>query len=407
MPSVARPPAGRPSASPSHIPLNGLVLSESQWLFEKDELNYTPSVLAGLPPAKERENRAKGVNFISQVGIMLKLPQITLATASVYLHRFFMRYSMVDEKAPDGTVIRPQMHYYSVGATSLFLATKVDENGRKKKELVVACVKVAQKNPNKIVAEQDKEFWRWKDTILQMEDLLLEAICFDLTIDPPYKVLFELLVANGESENRKVRNTAWAFLNDSSLTMLCLLFTSRTIAASALYAAAKHCNVRFPDDEQGRPWWEVAGVELRNIRRACNFMADVYENSPLRAGTEGTIYERTPEDGDESSAKTRAPSDHLQHTPRASSVLSNAGSDISRKRKHDEDEGGGGRGAGSENSQNGHNNGLSQMSDITLRDNNDDGKKRRIDEHTTPAAPGASGIRAEDDVSEEGEVDEP
>ena len=385
--------------------MHGLVLSESQWLFEEDDFNYTPSVLAGLPPVKERENRAKGVNFITQVGIMLKLPQITLATASVYLHRFFMRYSMVDEKAPDGTIIRPQMHYYSVGATSLFLATKVEENGRKMKELVVACVKVAQKNPNKIVDEQDKEFWRWKDTILQMEDLLLEAICFDLTIDPPYKVLFELLVANGESENRKVRNTAWAFLNDSSLTMLCLLFTSRTIAVSALYAAAKHCNVRFPDDEHGRPWWEVAGVELRNIRRACNFMADVYENSPLKAADAGNIYERTPEDGDESLAKTRAPSDHLQHTPRASSVLSNAGSDASRKRKHDEDEGRGGNNGGvaGEHSQNGHN-GLSQMSDITLRDDNEDSKRRRLDgQHA--AAPGPPDIPVEDDVSEEGEVE--
>ena len=262
-------------------------------------MDYTPSVLDGLTPLKERENRSKGVNFIIQVGIMLKLPQVTLATASVFLHRFFMRWSMVDVEGKKG------MHYYSVGATSLFLATKVEENCRKMRELVIACVRVAQKNPSKIVDEQDKEYWRWKDTILHMEDVLLEALCFDLSLEPPYKTLFEFLVYFGEEDNKKLRNVAWAFVNDSCLTTLCLLFPSRTIAASALYVGAKHCDVSFRDDAEGRPWWAVVGVELRNIRRACNYMAGVYETSPLRNGTDAGIHNKTPEDGDELTAKTR------------------------------------------------------------------------------------------------------
>ena len=130
--------------------------SLSQWLFTEAELLRTPSVLDGLSPEKEIENRGKGVNFILQVGIMLKLPQITLATASVFLHRFFMRHSMVDLSN------RPGFHYYSMAATSLFLATKVEENCRKMKELVVACVRVAQKEPNKAGVDQDKEYWRWR-----------------------------------------------------------------------------------------------------------------------------------------------------------------------------------------------------------------------------------------------------
>ena len=281
------------------LPNELLLLAESQWLFTEAELLRTPSVLDGLSPEKESENRGKGVNFILQVGIMLKLPQITLATASVFLHRFFMRHSMVD--LPN----RPGFHYYSMAATSLFLATKVEENCRKMKELVVACVRVAQKDPHKVVDDQDKEYWRWRDCSLHNEDLLLEAISFDLSLDPPYKTLFELLVFFGEETNKRLRNAAWAFVNDSCLTMLCLLFPSRTIAASALYAAAKHCDVTFPDDVYGRPWWDVAGIELRSIRKACNFMAGVYENTPLRGGRDGGIYERTPEDGDEANAKTR------------------------------------------------------------------------------------------------------
>ena len=277
---------------------------------------------------------------------MLKLPQITLATASIFLHRFFMRNRMEIKEIPDFP--KPNYHYYTVAATCLFLATKVEENCRKMKELVVACVKVAQKNPSKVVDEQDKEFWRWKDNILQSEDVLLESVCFDLSVDPPYKTLFDFLVYFGEDENKKLRNTAWAFVNDSCLTMLCVLFSSRTIAGSALYAAAKHCGVSFRDDENDRPWWEIVGIELRDIRRVCNYMAGVYENSPLRKGADGNMYERTPEDGDELFAKTRQRRDGSdiglgsQSMDRAGSTVSNAGSagsDNSGRKRKREDEG--------------------------------------------------------------------
>ena len=70
----------------------------SQWYFTDAELAATPSVADGLPIVEEKTRRAKAVNFIIQAGILLKLPQLTLATASVFLHRFYMRYSMVPEK---------------------------------------------------------------------------------------------------------------------------------------------------------------------------------------------------------------------------------------------------------------------------------------------------------------------
>lgn len=71
---------------------------QSQWLFTEEEIRNSPSVLAGLPFAEEVCRRAKGVNFIIQAGILLKIPQLTLGTASVFFHRFYMRHSMVVEK---------------------------------------------------------------------------------------------------------------------------------------------------------------------------------------------------------------------------------------------------------------------------------------------------------------------
>ena len=272
----------RHDASP--LFLNNPVLEriQSQWLFTAEELLRTPSLLEGMPLEQELANRQKGVNFITQVGILLKLPQLTLATASVYLHRFFMRHAMVQNN-------KPGYHHYSVAATAIFLATKVEENYRKMRELVVACCRVAQKQPNLVVDEQSKEYWKWRDTILHNEDLLLEALCFDLQLEQPHRILLDLMRFYDIQENKQLRNASWAFVNDSLITTLCLQLSPRVIAGSALYMGVKVAGVALPDDERGRSWWEQLGIDLRDIQRGCNLLAEVYENPALpRQGQKDT-----------------------------------------------------------------------------------------------------------------------
>ncbi|KAF2735091.1 cyclin-like protein [Polyplosphaeria fusca] len=280
----------RRDREPPRPPPPAVVEAEAQWIFTDEELLQTPSILDGMSPEEERSHRRKGVNFILQVGMMLKLPQTTLSTAAVFFNRFLMRNSL---KARAG--YKP-LHHYQIAGTALFLATKVEENCRKMKELVVACVRVALKDPNKLVDEQTKDFWKWRDTILYSEDILLESLCFDLSVEAPYKPMYEMLKYYNLEHNKRLRNAAWAFLSDSCLTQLCLLFTSRTIAAASLYAGCRMVEHELPS-EDGKPWWEVQFVKLRDIRRACNLMADIYEETPPKDG-EGSIYAglRSPDD---------------------------------------------------------------------------------------------------------------
>ncbi len=171
------------------------------------------------------------------------------------------------------------------------------------RDLVIACCRTAQKNPNLVMDEQSKEYWRWRDTILHNEDVLLEALCFDLSHEPPYKTLFDFLNRLGEQHNKNLRNSGWTFLNDSSATMLCLLYPSRVIAAAALYCSARHHGYAF-SDHGSLAWWEVLDVSLLDIKKACNYMASVYEETPSKHGD--GMYIRTPEDDDPLTAKTRA-----------------------------------------------------------------------------------------------------
>ena len=92
----------------SKDPAEVLAEAEQQWMYSEEDLLHTPSILDGMPPDEERQLRSKGTNFITQVGIMLKLPQTTLCTASIFFNRFLMRQSLVKKEGH-----KPLHHYVS------------------------------------------------------------------------------------------------------------------------------------------------------------------------------------------------------------------------------------------------------------------------------------------------------
>jgi protein BUR2 len=254
---------------------NPVVEAEQQkWLFSDEDFERTPSRNDKIEREKEDYIRHRAVEFIWQVSLMLKMPPQTSMTATVYLHRFLMRYSLMGQYPEMGSEL---MHPKVIAAVSLFVAFKVDESMRRMKDFVIACCRVAMKQSNLIVDEQSKDYWKWRDLILQNESVMLEFLCFDLQLESPYRILWDYTCYLGVQENRALKQSSWAFLNDSTYTILCLQFTPRVIAAAALYAAARHSKIAFPDDEQGLPWWEQLDVRLDDLIRACTTIVKIYE----------------------------------------------------------------------------------------------------------------------------------
>lgn len=120
------PQSRRVAQSPAHpSPTSASRSRASQWYFTTDEALSSPSIIDGLTIADERLRRAKGVNFIYQAGAMIELPQTTLWVAAVFFHRFYMRFSMVEEK---GGVHHYVRRYYRVGTTEKELGSLLDWN---------------------------------------------------------------------------------------------------------------------------------------------------------------------------------------------------------------------------------------------------------------------------------------
>ncbi|KAJ2113879.1 hypothetical protein GGF48_005141, partial [Coemansia sp. RSA 921] len=66
----------------------------TDWQYTRDELKQTPSVASGWTVEREEMDRAKACTLVYAAARKLQLPQITSASACVYLHRFFMRHSL-------------------------------------------------------------------------------------------------------------------------------------------------------------------------------------------------------------------------------------------------------------------------------------------------------------------------
>lgn len=169
----------------------------------------------------------------------------------------------------------------NIAATSLFLANKTEENCRKTKDLIIAVVRVAQKNPRLEVDEQNKEYWRWRDSILAYEELMLEILTFDLMIENPYIRMWEFFRDLHLLENRPLRDAAWAFCNDACLTVLPLLLPAREIAIAALFFASSVTHIPI-DDIDGQPWWQHLRANETNTIRAVRVLTDFYKENPLR-----------------------------------------------------------------------------------------------------------------------------
>lgn len=195
---------------------------DAQWLFPFSALSHTPSkVTSGISLYNELFERAKGVEFIYRVAAHLQLTSVVLSAAAHYFHRFYMRYSFEDYPRQE------------VAAASLFLATKTEENSRKLRDVSYFCF-------NKATGQRDEkspEIQRWQKNILATEETLLDALCFDFTVDHPQAHLIKLLEV--VEANETLHQYAWTSIHDSFRTPLCILYSSRIIAAACFVLAQR------------------------------------------------------------------------------------------------------------------------------------------------------------------------
>ncbi|ORE23298.1 cyclin-like protein [Rhizopus microsporus] len=175
--------------------------NHDQWLFTKEDLYDTPSILDGISFEQEQTDRVKGCHYLLAVGAKLNLPQLVMVTATTFFHRFFMRQSM------------KRFHVYDIAATSLFVATKVEECTRRMKDIVTACAQKAQKN-DKLSLEEDSK--QAHTSLCQIEAQLQSSLGSPLCVlyKPNLVAAAALLLASHFTTSEKLNENWYESLQD-------------------------------------------------------------------------------------------------------------------------------------------------------------------------------------------------
>ncbi|SAM08417.1 hypothetical protein [Absidia glauca] len=268
-----------------------------QWLYSKEELLDTPSISDGITFEQEQLDRTKGCHYLLAVAARLNLPQLVVATATTFFHRFFMRHSM------------KRFHIYDMAATSLLVAAKVEESTRRIKDFVNACAQKAAKNDKLVLDENSKDFVRWKETMLFNEVILLETLCFDLTVEHPHSYLqhMETKLDVSGSMLRK----AWMLLYQCSGAPLCLLYEPNLIAGAALLLASYMSSESLEEE-----WWEAVHLDGPAIHEVASDMLGYYTDHYIKkSATTAAVVPST------SAASSPFPHSPHPQSPQAQSPL--------------------------------------------------------------------------------------
>uniref|UniRef100_A0ACD5UST6 Uncharacterized protein n=1 Tax=Avena sativa TaxID=4498 RepID=A0ACD5UST6_AVESA len=288
----------------------------ASWYFSRKEIEENSnSRRDGIDLKKESYLRKSYCTFLQDFGMRLKVPQVTIATAIVFCHRFFLRQSHAKN---DRQII---------ATVCMFLAGKVEETPRPLKDVVLISYEIIHKKDPAAVAriKQKEVYEQQKELLLIGERLVLVTLGFDMNVHHPYKPLVEAIKKFKVAQNA-LAQVAWNFVNDGLRTSLCLQFKPHHIAAGAIFLAAKFLKVKLPADGE-KVWWQEFDVTPRQLEEVSNQMLELYEQNrvgppPSQANdTEGSSASvRAP-------VKEELPSHETHQAPRQSSVPGRHGYD--------------------------------------------------------------------------------
>ncbi|KAF7822482.1 cyclin-T1-3-like isoform X1 [Senna tora] len=240
----------------------------SRWYFSRKEIEEnSPSKKDGIDLKKETYLRKSYCTFLQDLGMRLKVPQVTIATAIIFCHRFFLRQSHAKNDRR------------TIATVCMFLAGKVEETPRPLKDVILVSYEIIhKKDPAAVQRIKQKEVYeQQKELILLGERVVLATLGFDLNVHHPYKPLVEAIKKFKVAQNA-LAQVAWNFVNDGLRTSLCLQFKPHHIAAGAIFLAAKFLKVKLPSDGE-KVWWQEFDVTPRQLEEVSNQMLELYEQN--------------------------------------------------------------------------------------------------------------------------------
>ncbi|XP_020641380.3 cyclin-T1 isoform X1 [Pogona vitticeps] len=241
-----------------------------RWYFTRDQLARSPSRRAGVDPDKELSYRQQAANLLQDMGQRLNVSQLTINTAIVYMHRFYMVQSFT------------QFHRNSVAPAALFLAAKVEEQPRKLEHVIKvahACLHPQEPLPD---TRSDAYLQQAQDLVI-LESIILQTLGFEITIDHPHTHVVKCTQLVRASKDL-AQTSYFMATNSLHLTTFSLQYTPPVVACVCIHLACKWSNWEIPVSTDGKHWWEYVDgtVTLELLDELTHEFLQILEKTPNR-----------------------------------------------------------------------------------------------------------------------------
>ncbi|GAA32942.1 cyclin-L2 [Clonorchis sinensis] len=223
----------------------------------------TPSQLDNMDPELETDLRIVGCELIQDSGILLRLPQVALATAQVLYQRFFYSKSFV-------------RHFYEHYAMAcIFLAAKLEECPRRIRDVINVFHHIRQIREQRIPTPVmlDQSYSNLKNQVIKAERRLLKELGFCVHAKHPHKLIICYLQALEQEKNAKFVQCAWNYMNDSLRTDLFVRYLPEAIACACIYLASCKLGIPLP---RHPAWWEMFAVDEESVREISLCLVRLY-----------------------------------------------------------------------------------------------------------------------------------
>lgn len=245
-----------------------IILTLYNCLLPETVFKETPSQVDGLDTETETDLRILGCEMIQTAGILLKLPQVAMATGQIYLQRFYYAKSFV----------RYPMEVMAMG--SIYLASKIEEKPCRIRDIISVFHHIKQVRAQKTISPLiiDQNYIEMKNQVIKAERRILKELGFCVHVKHPHKLIVVYLQLLTYEKNTKLMQMSWNYMNDALRTDVFMRFPPETIACACIYLTARKIGLPLPNNPH---WFLLFEVKEEDIREIATRILNLYKRAKV------------------------------------------------------------------------------------------------------------------------------
>ncbi|CAK9302225.1 unnamed protein product [Gordionus sp. m RMFG-2023] len=243
-------------------------LSLSNILLPSDKVINPPSLTDYISIDFDFELRVRGCELIQEAGVLLKLPQVSIATAQLLYQRYFFIKSFV------------KYNFEVIAMATTFLASKIDESPRRPRDVINVFHHIRQLENKEAISPLilDQYYINVKTQVIKSERRILKELGFAVHSQHPHKLLIIYLQTLECEKNQRLVQIAWNYLNDSYKTNVYVRFQPPSIACACIFLSARHLQFPLPNNP---PWYKIFNVTLEEIQEISLQLFKLYTRTQI------------------------------------------------------------------------------------------------------------------------------